>query len=150
MPAAGQVEINGKTYTKRHQVIPLVVQITTQATVPLNLTLPGIAMFMLRGLTREVIATVSAVVTPVVDRRFLFRLGNSDGSIWYSQAGVGGTTDAVVDTLMFGNGQFPYVLDPFIPFNESASIRLEITDITNVLPYTIYFAFQGAWLLPSQ
>lgn len=146
MAAAGQVVIDGKTYTKRHQVIPLQVDVTSNGQVILQtLTLPGIAMFMLRGLTRDVMAGN----VPVVNRRFRFRLGNSDGGIWYTAGGIGGTTDRVIDSLMFGNGQFPYVLDPFILFSVSASIKLEIEDLSQNQPYTIYFAFQGAWLLPT-
>jgi hypothetical protein len=64
-------------------------------------------------------------------------------------AGVGGTTDSVIDTLVFGNGQFPYVLDPPIPYTISATIRCTVEDIlANGFPYTIFFGFQGAWLMP--
>lgn len=146
MAAAGQVVIDGKTYTKRHQVIPFEVPITVngQIVTP-TLTLPGIAMFMLRGLTREVLAAN----LPVTNRRFKFRLGNSDGGIWYTAGGIGNNPDRVIDSLMFGNGQFPYVLDPFVLFSVSASIKLEIEDLSLNQPYTIFFGFQGAWLLPN-
>ena len=144
MASAGQVTIDGKQYTKRHQVLPLEVPVTVngQVITP-TLTLPGIAMFMLRGLTREILQNN----LPVTNIRFRFRLGNSDGGIWYSVGGVGGTTDRVIDTLMFGSGQFPYILDPFILFTASASLKLEVEDLSQNAPYTIYFGFQGAWLL---
>ena len=146
MAAAGQVVIDGKTYTKRHQVIPLELMVNQNGGVFLpSLTLPGIAMFMLRGLTRDVLAGN----VPVANRRFRFRLGNSDGGIWYTTGGVGGTTDRVIDSLIFGNGQFPYVLDPFILFSVSATLKLEVEDLSQNQPYTIFFGFQGAWLLPT-
>jgi hypothetical protein len=144
--AAGQVSIDGKTYTKRHQVIPQEVTVASNGQlIPFTLTLPGIAMFMLRGLTRDVLAAN----TPVTNRRFRFRLGNSDGGIWYSVGGTTGTSDRVIDSLMFGTGQFPYILDPFILYSVSASIKMEIEDLSQSTPYTIFFAFQGCWLLPT-
>jgi hypothetical protein len=145
MASSGQVTINGKTYTKRHQVIPLEVPITANGqVVTQSLTLPGIAMFMLRGLTR----TVLAANVPVTNRPFRFRFGNTDGAIWYTTGGIGGTTDRVIDSLMFGSGQFPYILDPFILYSVSGGIKYEIEDLSQNQPYTIYFGFQGAWLLP--
>ena len=144
--AAGQVSIDGKTYTKRHQVIPQEVTVASNGQViPFTLTLPGIAMFMLRGLTRAVLKSNA----PSAACPFRFRLGNSDGAIWYSVGGVGGTTDRVIDSLFFGTGQFPYILDPFILYSVSASIKMEIEDLSQNSPYTIYFGFQGCWLLPT-
>ena len=145
--AAGQVTIDGKTYTKRHQVIPQEVTMSVNGGLtPFTLTLPGIAQFMLRGLTRDVLAANA----PVTNRRFRFRLGNSDGAVWYSVGGIGGTTDRVIDSLLFGSGQFIYVLDPFILYSPSASIKMEIEDLSQNTPYTIFFGFQGCWLLPTQ
>lgn len=144
--AAGQVTIDGKTYTKRHQVIPQEITMSVNGGVtPFALTLPGVAMFMLRGLTRDVMAAN----LPVTNRRFRFRLGSSDGGIWYSVGGVGGTTDRVIDSLFFGSGQFPYILDPFILYSLSATIKMEVEDLSQATPYTIFFGFQGAWLLPT-
>lgn len=146
--AAGTVTIDGKTYTKRHQVIPLEFTVTAAGVTPINLTLPGIAIFMLRGLTRVVMS--GAPLVPDANKRFRFKLGNSDGNNWYSSApsAPAGTTDRVIDPLIFGTGQFPYVLDPYILYSVSASVRLEVEDITAVFPYTIFFGFQGCWLLP--
>lgn len=144
--AAGQVTIDGKTYTKRHQVLPLEVTMSVNGGVtPTSLTLPGVAQFMLRAMTRDVLAAN----VPVTNKRFRFRLGTSDGGIWFSTGGVGGTTDRVIDSLFFGTGQFPYVLDPYIIYGISSSIKLEFEDLSQATPYTIFLGFQGAWLLPT-
>ena len=148
--AAGTITLNGKTYTKRHQIIPWEQTISAAGVVPATLTLPGIAMFLLRGLSRDVVAAGA----PVTNRRFRFKFGNSDGNNWYMANPVAGTTgaatftDRVVDTAVFGSGQFLYVLDPPIPYGASASIRMEFEDITNSFPYTIFIGFHGCWLLP--
>lgn len=145
MASSGQVTINGKTYTKRHQVIPLEVTVNVNGGLFTgSLTLPGIAMFMLRGLTR----TVLAGSVPVNTRPFRFRFGNTDGGVWYTTGGIGGTTDRVIDSLLFGSGQFPYVLDPFILYSVSGGFKYEIEDLSNNQPYVVYLGLQGCWLLP--
>ena len=143
--AYGTVQIGGKTYIQREQDFPL--KVTTagnQTLVNSTLVLPGTADFWLKALEREVLVAGVADST----KRFLFRLGNSDGSTWYQSGGVGGTTDLVVDTLMFGNGQFPYVLDPYIFYGASGAIKLQYQPLTNDV-YDIYFMFRGAYLIPT-
>jgi hypothetical protein len=140
----GTVEIGGKTFIEREQTFPLEVAVTVGLSIQkVVLTLPGTADFWLKCLTRE---TVAAGVSAA--RRFKFRLGNSDGSTWYQSGGTGGTTDRVIDTLLFGSGQFPFVLNPYIYYSSSANINMEIEDLSNTVPYTIYFAFRGSYLLP--
>lgn len=144
MGAYGTVQIAGKTYLEREQTFPLIVANTVALGVQQgSLVLPGTADFWLKALTRETIVAGASAA-----RRFLFRLGNSDGSTWYQSGGAGGTTDRVVDTLLFGSGQFPFVLNPYIYYNASGSIKWEIQDIANAADYTIYFAFRGAYLVP--
>ena len=142
----GTVTINGKTYIEREQTFPLEVTVSVAlSTQRLSLALPGTADFWLKILTREtVVAGASAA------RRFKFRLGNSEGSTWYQSGGNGGTTDNVIDTLLFGSGQFPFVLTPYIFYSASGSIPMVIEDVSNNVPYTIYFAFRGSYLLPAQ
>jgi hypothetical protein len=144
MAGYGTVTINGKTYIEREQTFPLEVTFTVGLTTQTpTLVLPGTADFWLKCLTRETVAGgVSAA------RRFKFRLGNSEGSTWYQSGGNGGTTDRVIDTLLFGSGQFPFVLTPYIFYSASGSIRMEIEDISNIVPYTTFFAFRGSYLLP--
>ena len=62
--------------------------------------------------------------------------------------GLGATTDRVVDTLCFGTGQFPYPVIPPIPYSAGANIMFEVEDLSNNAPYTINFAFHGAYLIP--
>lgn len=142
--AYGTVQINGKTYIEREQTFPLEVTVTVASSVQkVTLIMPGTAEFWLKSLTRETVAAGASAA-----RRFKFRLGNSDGNTWYQSGGNGGTTDRVIDTLLFGSGQFPFVLNPYIYYAASGSIPMEIEDISTVVPYTIFFAFRGSYLIP--
>ena len=145
MGSYGTVQIGGKTYIEREQDFPFEVSVTVNLSITkTTLALPGTADFWLKCLTREtVVAGASSA------RRFKFKLGNSDGSTWYSSGGLGGTTDRVLDTLLFGSGQFPFVLNPFIYYSSSGSIPMEIEDVSNNQPYTIFFNFRGSYLIPT-
>jgi hypothetical protein len=141
----GTVQIGGKTYIEREQSFPLEQTVTVSLSVTkVTMTLPGTADFWLKALTRETL--VAGVSTA---RRFKFRLGNSDGSTWYQSGGAGGTTDRVIDTLLFGSGQFPFVVNPYIYYSASGSIPMEIEDLSSAVPYTIYFSFRGSYLIPT-
>jgi hypothetical protein len=119
-----------------------------------RVVLPGVANFILKGLTRAVVKS-NAVQTTACP--FKFRLGNSDGSVYYSQGGAtgtlgaaspaGGSIDRVLDPLMFGNGAFPYPLPTPLFFSASGAIIWEFEDVSNNQPYTVYAAFHGAYLL---
>lgn len=142
----GVVTINGKQYMEREQTFTFQYDITNANKNGIinraSLVLPGTANFWLKALTRETIQTGASVA-----KRFLFRLGNSDGATWYQSGGNGGTTDLVIDTLMFGSGQFPFVLNPYIFYTANASINMLIEDIANDV-YSIYFGFRGSYLIP--
>lgn len=148
MQSYGTVNIGGKTYIEREQTFPLVVPMTVSSgAVKGSLQLPGVADFWLKTLTRKTL--VSGVDTA---KTFSFRLGNSDGSTWYQAGGTGGTTDEVLDSLLFGDGRFPFVLTPYIYYSASASLLYNITDLTAAAtgtPYSIYFAFRGSYLIPA-
>jgi len=105
-----------------------------------------VANFRLKALTRHVLA--GSPPAPAI-RPFRFRLGNSDGSNYYISGGVGGTTDLVIDSNVFGTGQFPYPIVPAIFYGASASIRFQVEDLSATFPYTIYFGFHGAYLIPA-
>lgn len=141
----GQVVINGQTYIERAQTFPQVVNITSahQILTAQRVILPGVANFLLKGLTRE--TTINGFSSGI---RFLFRYGNSDGNTWYANGGVGATTDRVIDTCIFGTGQFPFPVIPPISFSAGASLMYEIEDISGQAPYTISLAFHGAYLIP--
>jgi hypothetical protein len=141
----GVVTIDGQQFVERAQIFPMDLSITTpfQILTQQRVTLPGVANFLLKGLTRDV--TVNGIS---VAQHFKFRLGNSDGSTWYISGGVGSTTERAIDTLCFGNGQFPYPIIPPIPYSAGANIVFEVEDISGLAPYTINFAFHGAYLIP--
>lgn len=142
----GRVSIEGKEYIERVQVFPDQVAVTVglQVITGLRIALPGVAPFLLKGLTRTVVNAAGPAVL-----RFRFRFGNSDGGAWYTAAGIGGVSDRVVDNLIFGTAQFPYVLTPPILYGANSSITYEIEDLAGAgaVPYTIYLGFHGSYLL---
>lgn len=141
----GVVTIDGQQFVERAQIFPMDVSITTnyQILTQQRLTLPGVANFLLKGLTRE--TTQNGISANI---RFKFRLGNSDGATWYISGGVGSATERAVDTLCFGSGMFPYPIIPPIPYSAGANIVFEIEDISAQAPYVINLAFHGAYLIP--
>lgn len=139
----GTVEIGGKTFIEREQSFPLQVSMTALQTQNVTLVLPGTADFWLKCLMRKTVVSGALSV-----KLFKYRLGNSDGSTWYQSGGAGGTTDRVLDPLLFGDAQFPFVLNPFIYYGASSSIRMEIEDVSNSA-YDIYFSFRGSYLIPA-
>jgi hypothetical protein len=141
----GIVEIDGQQYVERAQVFPADLNVTTnfQIFTQQRVTLPGVANFLLKGLTRE--TTANGVSSAI---RFKFRLGNSDGLTWYISGGLGSLTDRALDTLVFGSGMFPYPIIPPIPYSAGANIVFEVEDISGAAPYTINFAFHGSYLIP--
>jgi len=146
----GVVVIDGVQYIERAQIFPATVNVNQnfQVLTQLRIALPGVANFLLKGLTREV--TVNGVSTPV---RFKFRLGNSDGGVWYFSGGLGAPSNRVIDSCCMGTGQFPYPLIPPIPYSASASIQYEVEDVSGgagANPYVINFGFHGAYLIPTQ
>ena len=95
----GVIEIDGVKYIERVQIFPAqqLVNADDQIIANQRVVLPGVAPFLLKGLTRNIIA---AGVDQTAAFRFRFKFGNTDGGIFYSQAGVGGVSDRVVDTLI--------------------------------------------------
>jgi hypothetical protein len=144
----GVITIDGQQYIERVQIFPqdVIVNQNYQLLTQQRVTLPGVANFLLKGLTREV--TINGASA---NMRFKFRLGNSDGTTWYFAGGIGATTDRVIDTLCFGTGQFPYPVIPPIPYSAGANIMYEIEDLTGAAgatPYVINMAFHGSYLIP--
>lgn len=146
----GVVTIDGKNYLERWQVLPFEQRIITNGQVvnPLKVSLPGAYDFRLKAITRDEVITATGAP---VSNRFKVRFGNTDGAIWYSQGGVGGTTDRVLDTLICGSAAFPYVVIPELYYSKNSAIMMEIEDVSlaaTANPYTIYFAFHGSYLIP--
>lgn len=150
MAQFGIITIDNQQYIERVQIFPQDVQVTSnfQILTQQRVTLPGVANFLLKGLTRE--TTTNGVSS---SNRFKFRLGNSDGTTWYIAGGIGANTDRAMDTVCFGNGQFPFPIIPPIPYSAGANILFEIEDLggsaipTNG-PYVINLAFHGSYLIP--
>lgn len=157
----GVITLDGVQYIERPQIFTLELPITTQFQVYTNqrLTLPGVADFLLKGLTRDTL--VPGPPDPgdnqSQDRTFRFRLLGAEGSTWYFSGGLGVFDDRVIDSLCFGNAQFPYPLIPPIPVHASGSLMFEIEDIgifgspmdPDYYPYTIHLAFHGSYLIPA-
>ena len=143
----GLVEIDGQKYVERFIAIPQDVTISQGLIVMMNqrIVLPGIAPFLLKGWGRSVIAAAAPATNA-----FRFKFGNSDGGTWYTTAGVGGLNDRVMDTLIFGTGQFPFPVIPHIWYGANSAITYEIEDISNAPTYIIHMVAYGSFLLPYQ
>lgn len=150
-PMYGVVEIDGIQYLERWQIIPFqqLINVNNQV-VSTRIPLPGVYDFRLKALARDII-NATTLVSDLVNFRFRCRIGNTDGDVRYSQGGVGSITDRVLDTLMFGTGQFPYPIIPPIFYGKNAGIIIELEDLTGAAtatPYTVIIAFHGAYLIP--
>ena len=152
------ITLDGVQYLERPQIYVTEHTITTSGQLLTNqrLTLPGSANFLLKGLTRDItIAHPIEDLPGSQDRRFRFRVLNAEGSTWYYSGGLGVIDDRVVDTLCFGNGQFPYPLIPPIPIAATGTLIYEIEDMglgdpqdPDYYPYTINIGWSGALLIP--
>ena len=156
VPTFGMITLEGKKYLERPQIFGAEVTVTSslQVLTGLRLSLPGVADFLLKGLSRACIPA-----PPVVggfDRYFRFRLYNQEGTTWYFSGGLGIFDDRLMSTLCFGSGQFPYMLIPPIPVHANGNLFYEIEDIGWGLdgpaawsyPYTIHIGFHGSYLIP--
>lgn len=158
----GLITLDGVSYLERPQIFCLEIPITQPFQLVTNqrLTLPGIADFLLKGLTRDTLIP-PGIPDPThpqnQDRRFRFRILNGEGSTWFFTGGLGVLDDRVIDTLCFGSAQFPYMLIPPIPVHASGSLIFEVEDIgvfggpidPDYYPYTIHFGFHGTYLIPA-
>src|SRR5579885_3286787 len=118
---SGIIQIGNQSYVERYQCFPSIIQVTTnfQVQTGLIVSLPGSWPFRLKMLSRDVISGGVRVSRP-----FLFRLGSSDGTSWYmggqNPGSSSGTfSNRVLDTNVFGTGQFPYPVIPDILYPTS-------------------------------
>jgi hypothetical protein len=156
----GLITLDGIEYIERVQIFSaeLTISFNNQVFTNQRLTLPGVSDFLLKGMTRDV--TTPPSVPPDVDvgsqdRRFRFRILNSDVTPWFFTGGMGVFDDRVVDTQCFGDGQFPYFLIPPVIVHANGSLIYEVEDMgfgnpmdLDYFPYTIHFAFNGSYLIP--
>lgn len=150
----GIVTVGGTQYYERPQNFPLWLSGVTslQILTSQRVALPSTYMFRLKALARDVLVATAGVYARA-SRPFLFRLGGASDSTWYTGGAVntnttGVTTDRVLDTNMFGTGQFPYPVVPDILYPGGSQISFEVQDVSNNGPYDIHFAFIGAYLIP--
>jgi hypothetical protein len=151
-PAYGVITLDGQRYIERPQLFVAEVQVNSQKQVftNLRLTLPGVADFLLKGLSKETKQLTNPDVTGYL---FRFRIVNAEGSTWFFSGGLGILDDRVISTLCFGSGQFPWPLIPPINIHANGSLIYEIEDTglkdPSTYPYIIYLGFHGAYLIPA-
>ena len=147
----GVITLDGSQYVERFQLFVMENTITTSRQVITNqrLTLPGVANFLLKGMTRDF---TTPTVQGSADRRFRFRILNQEGSTNFFSGGLGMYDDRAYDNICFGSGQFPYPIIPPIPVHASGSLIYEIEDsgLGTLYPYTIHFGFNGTYLIPLE
>jgi hypothetical protein len=151
----GVVTLDGTQYIERFQIFVMENTLTAPNQVMTNqrLTMPGIANFLLKGMTRDI--TIPNAIGSQ-NRRFRFRILNQEGSTSFFSGGLGMYDDRVFDNIAFGSGQFPYQIIPPIPVSSNGTLIYEIEDaglqdvagVPNSFPYTIHFGFIGTYLIP--
>lgn len=155
----GVITLDGVEYIETPRVFTLPVTLTTSNQLVSNIpfTLPGVAPFLLKGLAREIISRDEAFRIGSEDRRFRFRIYGSQSAPWFFTSGLGITDDRVVDTTIFGSGQFPFPLIPPVPVPANGTLFIDIEDMgfqdpiqTWYFPYTVHLVFHGTYLIPTQ
>jgi hypothetical protein len=145
----GVIEFGGRKYIERYRDIPQEITVSVALGLQNNITLvpSGTYPFLLKLLTMK---TVEDGAT--VEHLFKYRLGNSDGGVYYigndTATGTGGVQTRVLSTLTFGDAQSPYALIPPIFFDRNGAMLIEIEDVSNVVPYTAFFGYKGSFLIP--
>lgn len=153
-PVYGLVTVDSVSYIERPQLFSaeLTVNVPNQIFNGQRLTVPGVADFLLKGLGCDFTIPNSPISH---NRLFRFRLVNAEGSTWFSTGGLGIFDDYVVHTLCFGNAQFPWPVIPPVVVHATGSLVYDVQDLgvlapgPPAYPYTIHFAFYGAYLIPA-
>lgn len=144
----GTIELGGKTYLEKFYIYTIIFNANFGALaagtsfIQPRVVLQGDGGFLLKYLA------VQYSFTGAAPNYFRCRLGNSDGSQWYSSAGIvagGGGNDRVHSTSLFGNGQFPFPIIPYILYLPNGSINLDIQDLSGV-SNQVEIAFIGSKL----
>jgi hypothetical protein len=132
----GRLNIGGKNYIERFWTYTNITVLTANQILTSRIVLDGEADFLLKLNCRDSTGA------------FRIRLGTSDAGIWFSSCGnvQGGGNDRVLDTLFFGNGQFPFPVVPHIWFPRSAALIMDLQDISGS-GNTLEFAFHGSKLI---
>lgn len=139
------VQIGNKIYNSRplsYPVPPIVV--TGSGIVTVQLSLPGRASYVMENITR---ASIAAGVDVTAARRFLINWLNSDNNLYYQAAGVGQTSNMVVDSTVFGTPSFPKPIGDGVLLTSTATLTFNVQDLSLVVPYTIYLTVDGKEVL---
>lgn len=123
----GTIQLGDKTYLEKFYIYTSIFTITANGFLQPRVVLQGDGGFLLKALA------VTYSLTGSAPNYFRLRLGNSDGSQWYSSAGVvaaGAGNDRVHSTSMLGNGQFPFPLVPYILYLPNGAINLDVQDLS--------------------
>jgi hypothetical protein len=138
----GTIELGGVTYLEKFWVYTSIFTVAASGYLQPRVTLDGDGGFLLKYLE------VQYSQSGGLPNYFRIRLGNSDGSQWYSGAGIvagGGANDRVHSALLLGNGQFPFPVIPYILYLPNGSINMDVQDISGN-SNTIEMAFVGSKL----
>jgi hypothetical protein len=139
----GVIQYNGKQYLEKfHQYTAAVALTALQVLLNQRVVMQGEGDFLLKDI-RAYTSQATAL------NSFRIRLGNSDGT-WYTQGGVGGTSDRVIGSLLCGDAQFPGLVIPYIQFSRTGAITFDIEELANNGANTVNFAFTGSIILPYQ
>ena len=149
----GAILVNGSPYLERVQLFTAKRTISAQfQSLPRQrLTLPGVATFSLKGLSR---VTLSNPLSGISDFPFLFRLSTTAGATPGYTGPRGIFDDFALSTTCFGSGQFPFPLIPPVLVDASGSLIYDIQDYglgiddINDYPYDIWLTFHGHYLIP--
>lgn len=131
-----------RTYLEKFYIYSAIFTVTANGFLQPRVVLQGDGGFLLKYLM------VNYSLTGAAPNYFRMRLGNSDGSQWYSSAGVvagGGGNDRVHSTSLLGNGQFPFPVLPYILYQPNGTINLDVQDVSGQ-SNTIELAFAGSKL----
>lgn len=140
--AYGTITLGGKTYLEKQWQYPTTFTIPANGLLQPRIVLDGDGGFLMK------MGMVQYSQTGGNPNYFRMRLGNSDGQVWYSGAGIvagGGGNDRVHSALCLGNAQFPFFYTPFMLFLPNGSINLDVQDISGFSNF-VELTFTGSKL----
>lgn len=134
----GNITYRGQQFSERMHIYPLN-----------NIVIGAGAVLQARLVIESDYDWVLKLLTRATTNRFFCRLGFSEGAIWVSSTGVNVAVpnDRVLDTLMFGDAQFPFPVVPWVFIPKGGAIILDLQDAG--AGSTTNFAFHGSKLIPA-
>lgn len=115
------------------------------------LTTPALTALQLLANQRIVISGDADFRIKMLMRRatgaFRIRLYDSAGH-YFSSSGEGGTNDRVPDNCLFGDGQLPFLMVPYMQIPAGGFIAFDLEDTSNA-GNTIELVFTGSKVYPT-